>query len=130
MAVETENFKGKHRNLKVSSERYLWKLSTIAVIRKVFFFMAQKRTMDKTLKRQKWTKLSFRKWLSSGNSLFTSFEWLPNCTKYTLSYNCLVKKKRSNDETENERYEAIESVSVIDGLITSRIVYENNTVND
>lgn len=40
------------------------------------------------------------------------------------------KKKRSNDETENERYEAIESVSVIDGLITSRIVYENNTVND
>lgn len=53
MAVETENFKGKHRNLKVSSERYLWKLSKIAVIRKVFFFMAQKRTMDKTLKRQK-----------------------------------------------------------------------------
>ena len=33
-------------------------------------------------------------------------------------------------ETENERNEAIESVSVIDGLITSRIVYENNTVND
>lgn len=48
MAVETENFKGKHRNLKVSSERYLWKLSKITVIRKVFFFMAQKRTMDKT----------------------------------------------------------------------------------
>lgn len=40
------------------------------------------------------------------------------------------EKKRSNDETENERHEAIESVSVIDGLITSRIVYENNTVND
>lgn len=49
MAVETENFKGKHRNLKVSSERYLWKLSKVTVIRKVFFFMAQKRTMDKTL---------------------------------------------------------------------------------
>lgn len=40
------------------------------------------------------------------------------------------EKKRSNDETENERHEAIESVSVIDALITSRIVYENNTVND
>ena len=49
MAVETKNFKGKHRNLKVSSERYLWKLSKITVIRKdFFFFMAQKRTMDKT----------------------------------------------------------------------------------
>ena len=39
-------------------------------------------------------------------------------------------KKRASDETERERYEAIESVSVIDGLITSRIVYENNTVHD
>ena len=42
MAVETENFKGKHRNLKVSSERYLWKLSKIAVIRKVFFHGSKK----------------------------------------------------------------------------------------
>lgn len=49
MAVETENFKGKHRNLKVSSERYLWKLSKIAVIRKVFFFS--------WLKKEPWTKL-------------------------------------------------------------------------
>ena len=53
MAVETENFKGKHRNLKVSSERYLWKLSKVTVIRKVFFFMAQKKNHGQNLKKTK-----------------------------------------------------------------------------
>ena len=50
--------------------------------------------------------------------------------KIHIEFQLFGEKKRSNDETENERNEAIESVSVIDGLITSRIVYENNTVND
>ena len=41
-----------------------------------------------------------------------------------------MKKSGPMMRLKNERHEAIESVSVIDGLITSRIVYENNTVND
>ena len=53
MAVETENFKGKHRNLKVSSERYLWKLSKITVIRKVFFFHRSKKNHGQNLKKTK-----------------------------------------------------------------------------
>lgn len=130
MAVETENFKGKHRNLKVSSERYLWKLSKVTVIRKVFFSW---------LKKEPWTKLKKDKsernyhlendfhqeivFLRASNDCQT----VQNTHWVTIVW---LKKKRSNDETENERNEAIESVSVIDGLITSRIVYENNTVND
>lgn len=54
MAVETENFKGKHRNLKVSSERYPWKLSKITVIRKVFFFFhGSKKNHGQNLKKTK-----------------------------------------------------------------------------
>ena len=53
MAVETENFKSKHRNLKVSSERYLWKLSKVTVIRKVFFFHGSKKNHGQNLKKTK-----------------------------------------------------------------------------
>lgn len=144
MAVETENFKGKHWNLKVSSESYLWKLSKITdnnpakrYLFPFFFFHGSKNNHEQNVKKDKSERNAWVRHISdSAYRLEDDF------------HQEMVFLRASNDcqTVQNTHWvtivwwkeagqwwgwkEAIESVSVIDGLITSRIVYENNTVND